>query len=469
MLYCIHVDSKFFSWEKTNNACLLDRSLDDNHAGVAHDVQAKCSYQENINKFYYEISWESPTEQKKSVSRYRILIMYGLLRMCFQISKLHRKFEFNTTVGFKYGESIRFAVTPEPITRLGKFKSVMKNAITCPVPVILKELPNKCIPFGSNFSFQCKFDEKPVPNAIINWLFTKDHTDCKHGRAIQSSKHIKISKDKQVLEVINANLEHRGCYILTADNGIGVTKEEKGYLDIEMAGKSLLLKKHHQKYRGIGFILVCLIIVVFIICVIFGVVMYICFKRRKKYQIEATTEEAVKNLFISHCTEDEDDKITLLKFASIIKSFNINVIIDTCNEVSINGDGGLSHWIRNNIKTADKIMVILTPSYLVALQAENNNYNENTCKVHLEYNFIDDMLFNNCQKSKDLIIISKDVEPNIFPSIFKNKSFFKFPTKLNVSCDEDMDNNFHGIIGVLLEKEPLQLQLQNQVVGYQRI
>ena len=470
-----HVNSNvLFSERKRNNDCSLETSKDGKHAGIAHDVQAECKYNCNMKKYYYEISWKPPFFQQTNVSAYRIVIMYDITRWCFQIQNNVQHFKFNASIGFEYGKRIKYAVTPQPITRVGgKFSAELKKPGPCPVEPKLIPLPHKVIPIGSNFTFMCKFVENPVPNVTIYWSFTSDNVNCAKDRySIHNNQYMEISRDKRALKIIEANTKHVGCYILTVENGVGGKHEEKGYIDLNMSINALI---DLQRIKDSGHIkLWCVIVVVvvlvaFIIIVTFGVGIYVCFKKTKNFQLAPSHEEPVKKVYVSHCTEDEDDRTTLLKFASIIKSFNINVIIDLCSDVSINVDGGLSRWIRNNIKTADTIMVILTPSYLVALQAENNNYNENTCKVHLEYNFIDDMLFNNCQKSKHLIIISKDVEPNKFPSVFENKSFFKFPTKLNFGCDEDTDNNFHGIIGVILEKECLQLQVQNQTVGYQCI
>ena len=123
------------SKRKRNNDCSLETSKDDKHAGIARDVQAECKYNGNMKKYYYEISWKPPFFQKKPVSRYRVVIMYDITKICFQLSRTVDKLEFNKSVGFIHGRCIRFAVTPEPVIRVGgKFTTLLKKSGPCPPP-----------------------------------------------------------------------------------------------------------------------------------------------------------------------------------------------------------------------------------------------------------------------------------------------------------------------------------------------
>lgn len=446
--------------KKKYHNCTLQRTKNDSipDAGIPRNIRAECKYNRYIETFYYELHWDHPTPTQTPLSRYRVYIRFlqSNRHLCFQLPPYQRKLDVNKTVGFEEKTDLEYSITAQPVLRV--HHDTMKKASACPISPRLKELGNKVVQKGQNFSFKCLFFEEPVPKPMINWFFSKDKTNCKKRDQIMNGEDKILSKNKRVLKIIDAKKEHAGCYVITAKNWFGDTVEKRGYLDVNET-QVVPPNENGNFWKTLGPLFGLILGTTAVIVVPFMLIMYKCFwNPSHKPLISSRLDAHLKTkVYISHCSEDEKEKLVIAKFANIIKTYCIDVILDVCSAVQIDLEGGFSQWIPHNMNIADKVMVILTPSYVEALKhkpKDGLDINESICKVHSEYNHINNILYNDLHYSKKVLLISKGVLPCDFPYVFKNKFFRKFPEKLDI--DHDLD--FRSIIGVLLDEEPLQLQ-----------
>jgi len=319
------------------------------------------------------------------------------------------------------------------------------------------------VPIGTNISFHCKFQDVPYPKAKIKWFFSKDKIKCLLWQEIFGrTPGVRLSKDRRTLQIIGATKEHVGCYVLQASNGVGDASVEKGYLDVNSS--IVIDPKRKPFWEAVGPLFGLLIGTVVLVVAAFVIVMYKCLNTPKFHEVVMPLKDNAssnRKIYISHCAVDEEERVELAKFATMIKSWMFDVVIDVCSEVQIVNSGGLSRWIPQNMKTSDKVIVVITPAYLKALQTNDTfALNEDLRKVNAEYTYITNILYNDLHYSKKVLIVAKGVRPSEFPFVFKNKFYIEFPDKLDV----DTDMHFRSIMGVLLEEEPLQLKDGNPYV-----
>jgi len=62
--------------------------------------------------------------------------------------------------------------------------------------------------------------------------------------------------------------------------------------------------------------------------------------------------------------EDECKEERILELCQHIASYGIQCVIDLLCQVQINSTGGFATWLPHSIRNADKILVVLSPSYL---------------------------------------------------------------------------------------------------------
>lgn len=283
-LYFLHRIIVYCFSSEVKGDCSLKPSESGIGTGLASDINAECKYNSQTQKFYYSISWKAPEPKKEPVSAYRVEVMYEIWqRYCFQLSEVNTYFEFNESVGFRYGERMKYAVTPEPVVlHGGSISTITKKAVQCPIAPELIPLPNVVVDISSSFYFKCKFVVNPVPRPVINWLFTKDNRNCeKEKQIVKNNKHIHISADNRTLKIINVNREHIGCYIVTAYNGVGDSQEEKGFLNLNMTKVLLTQKLKNQREKKELTTIAVIITVALIVTSVVGVVSYICYRRNK--------------------------------------------------------------------------------------------------------------------------------------------------------------------------------------------
>lgn len=488
-ILCIAVSLSYSS--VSNNDCSLERRDNVVNHTTVNVLIAKCMYQEALDKFYFSISWKLRSIQSV-VKRYRISIKYGLTQKCFKADSTDRKFEFFESSGFLKDQSMHYAVTAEPVPWIGvSIKEQVSGR--CPVKPELIALPNKKIKIGSTFTFHCLFEEDPVPAVDrIIWRFSNDSENCKHGRYIkQPDKHYTISKDFRQLTITNIKDIHFGCYLVTAESVAGDAEEQRGFLRVDSSKKAE--KEDEKDDTGrLSIVLVVILILLSFLLAIAGLLL-LRYRQRKRFHVTATpplTDNKKKKVYISHCCDKKMDQETVLKLANVINKFdNLEAVIDLVNQVPIN-DIGLSTWISNNMRDCDKILLIFTPLYLTLVNSCINQFNHRDAnepfiiddpnseekvqkrtilKIGLEFSIIDNILFQQSQKSKNIVVVSKGVKSKDFPLTFQNKMHFKFPSKLNICSEEDLDDNFLKIIGVLSDKEPFQLSIDDKVSPYHRL
>ena len=116
----------------------------------------------------------------------------------------------------------------------------------------------------------------------------------------------------------------------------------------------------------------------------------------------------------------------------------------------------MAQWIPSNIEKADKILVVLTPRYLLALQSstcdascDDVEFIGDVCKVHCETNFINNAVYNITFSPKDVISIRRDVGIVQLPSILENYHSVQFPDRF-----DQKDPCFRDLIGALLNHVP---------------
>ena len=126
---------------------------------------------------------------------------------------------------------------------------------------------------------------------------------------------------------------------------------------------------------------------------------------------------------------------------------------------------------------ADKILVLITPDYLTALQQTFPSSGEGgdegnspvvtdgtfpvesdgkspkvsdvtTLKVHTELHHLKSILYNNLYDFESVVVVTKGVSGEL-PSVFARTPRFKFPKSL----DPMKDGNFSTIVDVLLDKK----------------
>ena len=206
-------------------------------AGEVRNLIAKCRFNAYQEEYYYQFTWDPPHRSPMPVLRYRVSIWMGSRGhpyRCFQLGPKTLLFLFNRSVGFKPGREFRYGVIAQPIKRdeNGSFHTVPFVAPACPMQVKLEPLQNVTVPYGANVTFECKFEDTPFPPAKISWYFSKNKITCEGWAEVKQGEGISLLKNMQVLQINNAQKRHVGCYVLTAENGVGDRQVEKGYLEL---------------------------------------------------------------------------------------------------------------------------------------------------------------------------------------------------------------------------------------------
>ena len=126
---------------------------------------------------------------------------------------------------------------------------------------------------------------------------------------------------------------------------------------------------------------------------------------------------AVK-IYISHCSSEPREIEEMLTLATHMRTSNIEVVVDIFNKVHINTHGGLSRWIPAAMESARKILVLVTPKYLNALENNRSSDNENISKVHAEFNYLGSIVHTSLQKTSKILVVCKGVGREQLPTVF---------------------------------------------------
>ena len=138
----------------------------------------------------------------------------------------------NQTMGLRYGCQFSFSVMALPIAYVnGIFHANIEQVIGCPLPPRLDPLPNVVVNRGTDHVFVASFEYEPTPPPTISWYFSSDKRNCRQPRLLNKNYNIEISEGGRFLRIQEVTAKTTGCYVVVADNGIGVQRQ-RGYLDV---------------------------------------------------------------------------------------------------------------------------------------------------------------------------------------------------------------------------------------------
>lgn len=182
---------------------------------------------------------------------------------------------------------------------------------------------------------------------------------------------------------------------------------------------------------------------------------------KPKPDLELEIIESVMDVYVSHCALDNKEKERILQLASLISSYGVSVCIDLCSQVEINQVGGLPHWVPDKMANVKKILLIISPCYLQALQCTDKlveQQPDQICKVNTEFSFIKTMLFHHsCQPTPELVVLLDGVKQKAIPDLCKGRTLCQYPKTLRVN-----DDNLSKLLGLLLDTE--RYQIANETV-----
>ena len=193
-----------------------------------------------------------------------------------------------------------------------------------------------------------------------------------------------------------------------------------------------------------------------VLIVLLFFLLIVMYHRRKKPNASHHEEFGeillTKNVYVSHCSQDQDEILLLSQFVAALKKSGVNVIIDIFSQVEINNSGGFSRWIPDNIRKADKILILLTENYLSALQdvKELDATSECVRKIHSEMNYMRGYLEKGVRGcTKGVVVVAKGVQKcQLLPGgSLDGREWYKFPKKFNVAKDREMKSILDVLVG----------------------
>merc|ERR1712168_1223213 len=159
------------------------------------------------------------------------------------------------------------------------------------------------------------------------------------------------------------------------------------------------------------------------------------------------------SVYISHCCT-QDQHRQLLKLANILQQeYCLEVILDIASEVDINCAGGMCQWLPQALKRADRILVILSKSYLATLNAEDKG--PDACKVRAELREINRVIYDKLQSTNKVVVVSDNIDADMFPDSLKGRPSFLLPY-----CGSAKSMGVRQIAHALCDKEMYTLPSQ---------
>lgn len=396
----------------------------------------KCIYVSLDNKFTLGVP----------VVGYRVYVMYTPTQYaCFQLPPTQYSFTFNTSVGLTYGCFFYYTVTPQPISlRDGNTNYPLHMVHGCPVGINLLPLPNVHIEPGASYSFTARFEEEPIPSARVVWYFSPDRKFCKNPQRVENSLYnVEFLQDNRVLKILSVSRQHVGCYVVTAENGVGRIQEQRGYLDLNITTTSSTNTRTNDQnmiaqVEGPLFATIALILAVMAgVALTFTIKWKRVARRRKKFEEETSEGKLLKRkVYISHCMEEEEERMLLLKFVSCLSGSGVDVVVDVCSTVEINNHGGIKRWITKQLLNCNKVLIIATPRYIRDAQT---TLTDAKSKVQTEMNLIKAITNGELSKSIDLILLRcKGVDKTDIIHPLDNLTSFDFPENFDVVHDDNL-------------------------------
>ena len=427
--------------------CNLSQTQTDFSADVAQDISTTCHCVKETRKCYNKLNWKYPLAEHDVIGYHIVLYKVPSIKpSCFKVPSNQREFIFNEKRGFDRNFMYNFGVIPEPVKGLPVYNTY---TIDCPSHelYILRHLPNVHINIGGNYVFNCTFTGYPKPEPDdITWKFEPSLKTVNQPKNLHN-KHITITKRESTttLKIASAVKAHEGRYTCFIKNYFGKCDSSNGYLHVNGG-----LHVQNQRNKTLGWIIGGIIGGILLLVALYTISK--CFTKPKKPVIGRKMF-----VYISHCTPDENQKKKLLNFASYLQFqlTGVTVIMDLIKENEINQAGGMSQWVPQQICNADKILVVLSDDYLKVLDQNqrNDNDDENVCKIHTEYNHMKKIVYESCQITYKLIIVSDNVKPTDFPNIFYGRSYYLMPK--NVENSEQVSKLIR-MLSVLANQDILQ-------------
>ena len=433
-------------------------------------VEAKCEFEPHVEHYFFLIRWpEAP---------YVPDVLGHLLYFRYDNGSESKTWcdrslwndpvttQIELHNGFKLGHKLFFAVvartTPENLVprtenTVNNFQVNLTNAGACPVESHIQPLPNDKIVEGDTYSFRCVFEgDEPTPPPLISWLFSPDRRDC--DTKVQpidrrNKSGFYLSQDRRTVTVLRANQRHAGCYKLTVQYPRNKYFHQKGYLSVS--------KNHDNHKKGgvsilaetISLILGGVVLVGFAV----AAAMRISCVRRGLTKKVTETEESVKRVYVCHTMDDNggEEEHELTKFLSILRSFNVDLTVDVVSRRL--RDMYSVKCVEESMAMADKVLVLLTPSFIEALEdcQECGDATRPVCRPHAELKVVTGMMFKPVEQvDRQLLILSKGVKQRNFPAVIAMRPYLSFPLRLITNPDEDLDEDIRRILCALLEREP---------------
>jgi hypothetical protein len=314
---------------------------------------------------------------------------------------------------------------------------------SCPGELNVGPLPNIELSLGQDFDFTVTYNGGPVSEIL--WYFSEDFSHCKVKSPINSCYH------KETCSIKNFTKKDAGCYtVRISETDSSTYRESNGFIHVK--SKPVPPKDRNIVLPALGGVLGGILLIASIVLV------------RNKFlpsglpRMSPSPAAPVSSVYISHCCL-RDQHHRLLMFANILqKKYGIEVILDLTSEVDINRAGGMCQWLPQAMKRADRMMVVLSKSYLGMLNAKDEDTelcDPEACKVRAEFCEINRIIYHNLQNTNKLLIVSDDVCADKFPEGLKGRSSFPLP-----ECASLEDVAVRQIAHVLCDQEMYQLPSQ---------
>ena len=310
----------------------------------------------------------------------------------------------------------------------------------CPQMLIIHDdLGYEELSLGSNYTFQLNYTGCPKPNGIV-WYFSSDISSC------TSKCKLHTCSGSLTCSVINFKENNAGCYVVRADEGDSPDLAT-GFLSVKPYVNPV--EKKNIILPALGGVVGGLLLIASIVLVRNLIL------PRKVPPISRAPATPVSSVYISHCCI-RDQRQRLLMFANILQeAYGIEVILDLTSQVDINRAGGMCQWLPQAMKRADRIMVVLSKSYLGTLNAKDTD--PDACKVRAELCEINRIIYHNLQCTNKLVIVADNIRADTFPDPLKGRSSFPLP-----QCDSLDDMDVRQIAHVLCDQEMYQLPSQQK-------
>ena len=268
-----------------------------------------------------------------------------------------RKYTFEQEAGLLYDVIVVAISRSKQVLSKGSVKTSQ-----CPGDVKVSPLPNTVVSEGEDFNFTVSYTGGPVKD--IRWYFSTDLAHCKDRIVLNDCT------GSEFCRINNLSKKNEGCY--TARVEAQSTVEGVGFIHLvkpppEVKDRNIILP-------ALGGIIGSLLLIASIVLL------------RNKFlpsplpHIPPVSASPVSSVYISHCCKSEDQRRRLLKFAHILQArYGIEVVLDLTSVVEVDKAGGMCQWLPQAMKRADRMVVVLTKSYVATLGGAGDD--TDVCKV----------------------------------------------------------------------------------------